>query len=95
MTNKILMTMKEKEDERMRIGKNAYELIEVRSQMLGCAEGIRVLLDKAILFLLDGDDPLEIDILKMLRAASDLSNLQRRLRVLSRERAELKKGEET
>ena len=94
MINKILMTMKEKEDERMRIEKNAYELIEVRSQMLDCAEGIRVLLDKAIRFLLDEDDPLEIDILKMLRAASDLSNLQRRLRVLSRERAELKKGEE-
>ena len=95
MINKILMTMKEKEDERMRIEKNAYELSEVRSQMLDCAEGIRVLLDKAIRFLLDEDDPLEIDILKMLRAASDLSNLQRRLRVLSRERAELKKGEET
>ena len=95
MINKILMTMKEKEDERMRIGKNAYELIEVRSQMLACAEGIRVLLDKAILFLLDGDDPPEIVILKMLRAASDLSNLQSRLRVLSRERAELEEGEET
>lgn len=95
MINKILMTMKEKEDERMRIGKNTYELIEVRSQMLACAEGIRVLLDKAILFLLDEDDPPEIDILKMLRAASDLSNLQRRLRDLRREQAELKKGEET
>ena len=71
------------------------ELIEVRSQMLACAEGIRVLLDKAILFLLDEDDPPEIVILKMLRAASDLSNLQSRLRVLSRERAELEEVEET
>lgn len=64
-------------------------LEEIRAEIFfeACVEEIR--------FLLEEDNMLEVDIPKIFQQLSDMSALQSRLRVLSRERAELKKGEET